>query len=112
MLRAGWRLVRCEKVELEVAADAKPDELGGVELGRHATLFKLQHPCVERSSNISPVTRNRDRNVLEFEVHDSCSGAYDNRVSVALDRRLQDLLAAELRERDGIELVVRTFSSM
>ena len=59
------RLVDEHQMQLEVAADAVPDEPGRVELRQHVALLEPEQPAVERARPLRPVRRDRDRDVLQ-----------------------------------------------
>ena len=65
-VRARRRLVAgLHQVQLEVAAEAEPDELLRIELRRHGLLLEPEQPAVERPACVGAVGVDRDRDVLE-----------------------------------------------
>ena len=59
------RLVEEHQVQLEITADAEPDEPRRVELRQHVPLLQSEEPAVEGASTLGAIQWNRDRDVLE-----------------------------------------------
>ena len=59
------RVAGLHQVQLEVAAEVEPDELGRVELRRHGLLREAEQAAVERARLVGAVGVDRDRDVLE-----------------------------------------------
>src|SRR5262245_2675426 len=74
-------------MELEVAADAEPDQLFRVEFRRDITLVEAEQLAVKRARLVSAAGRDRDRDVLQLQPH-GCMQA-DCRTTKALRRAAQ-----------------------